>query len=144
MDRLYHILPAIAGAVFLVAGIIVASSRSRSSGDRTWLFPAILMVLFAGWTAHAVVAGGLLGFWTEHVRNGWGNQIWFDLLLCAGTAFVLIVPRARALEMALLPWFLAIAATGSVGLLAMIARMFYLEARQRNAQALYSPSSRTP
>ena len=55
-----------------------------------------------------------------------GNQIWFDLLLSMGTAFALLAPRAKARGIRLAPWFVAIACTGSVGLLAMAARYLFL------------------
>ena len=42
-------------------------------------------------------------------------------------AWALIVPRARALGMRPLPWLALIVGTGSVGLLAMAARMLYLQ-----------------
>lgn len=78
---------------------------------------------------------GPFGFWPEHVRNAWGNQIWFDLLLSVGMAFALLAPRARAQGMRLVPWFIAVACTGSVGLLAMGARYLFLCENQPDAHS---------
>ena len=68
-----------------------------------------------------------MGFWAEHTRNDWNNQIFVDLLLSASCVYFLLLARARAVSMRVLPWFMAIAATGSIGLLAMIARVLFLE-----------------
>ncbi|MCX5739995.1 MAG: hypothetical protein NTZ61_16160, partial [Proteobacteria bacterium] len=70
-----------------------------------------------------------LGFWTEHTRNLWGNQIWIDLLSAVGIAWFLIVPQAKALGMRPLPWLVLVACTGCIGFLAMTARLLYLRDR---------------
>ena len=75
--------------------------------------------------------GGAFGFWGEHTRNDWNNQIFLDLLLCAGCAYFLLLDRARAVSMRVLPWFFAIATLGSIGLLAMVARVLFLEDKAR-------------
>ena len=85
-----------------------------------------LSAVFFAWSARAIILEGPLGFWPEHNRNAWGNQIWFDLLLGVGTAFALLAPRAEAQGMRLVPWFVAIACTGNVGLLAMCARYLFI------------------
>ena len=130
---IYALLPwwAVGGFVAFATGRLL-----RGDGDdrhlphpRLWLFPAALSLLFAGWSVHAVLAGGPTGFWTEHVRNAWGNQIWFDLLLAIATSWTLILPRARALKMQAGWWLLFIICTGCVGLLAMLARCLFLETR---------------
>jgi hypothetical protein len=81
------------------------------------------------WSLHAVSSEGLAGVWHEHTRNAWGNQIWFDLLLAIGTAWALLVPRAKAVGMHLFPWLALIVGTGCIGLLAMLARCLFLERR---------------
>lgn len=124
---LYHIVPA-TGAVLLVISLLIAICR-RNAADNQWLVPTSLAVLFAGWSAIALREGGPLGFWAEHVRNAWSNQIWLDLLCAAGTAFVLLLPRARAVRMFVWPWLALVLATGSLGLLAMLARCLWLEGR---------------
>ena len=61
----------------------------------------------------------------------WGNQIWLDLLCAAATAFIVLLPRARAAGMAVWVWLAFLIATGSLGLLAMLARCLWLEGRAR-------------
>jgi hypothetical protein len=96
-----------------------------------WLGPGLLSVVFMLFSLAAVLHEGPLGFWTEHVRNLWGNQIWFDLLLAIGTAWFLVLPQAKARGMRPGPWLLLIICTGSIGLLAMVARLLYLRDRAR-------------
>ena len=130
---LYHVLPAVAAAAFLLAGPIVIARADAVARRAAWLVPAALSATFLGWSVRAVAIEGPLGFWPEHIRNAWGNQIWFDLLLGVGTAFALLAPRARGQGMRLTPWFVAIACTGNVGLLAMFARYLFLCERQGTA-----------
>ena len=46
-------------------------------------------------------------------------------------ALFFIAPRARAAGMNVLPWTLLVGCTASIGLLAMVARLFWLERRAR-------------
>lgn len=119
------ISPYVAAALWLLfalAAVFTAPARSQ----RLWLLPAALAVVFAAFSVRTVLSEGPLGFWPEHTRNSWGNQIWFDLLLAVGVAWGLLLPQARALGMRALPWLAFIAATGSVGVLSMLARVLYL------------------
>ncbi len=93
---------------------------------RSWMVPAALALLFFAFSLYAVFVGGPIGFWTEHTRNFWGNQIWFDLLLAIGAGWVLMVPQAKSLSMHPLLWLMLILCTGSIGYLAMLARLLYL------------------
>ena len=133
LGSVYALLPSLAVVGFLAFTVWQLMQADRSPRARPdpqlWLFPAALSLLFAGWSFHAVVAGGRDGFWTEHVRNAWGNQIWFDLLLAIAISWTLILPRARALKMQAGWWLLFIICTGCVGLLAMLARCLFLETR---------------
>lgn len=124
MDNLYQILPVVAALMFLISIAVVGQ---RPAVD--WRIPAAISPLFFIWSLHAVATGGQTGFWVEHTRNAWGNQIWFDLLIGVGIAWSLLVPRARAVGMRIWPWLALIAATGGIGLSAMFARCLYLEAR---------------
>ena len=126
---LVAVLPWLAGAA-LAAGLLVLTLRGDGAAALPWTLPAGLAVAFLAWSVVAASVEGPLGFWPEHTRNLWGNQIWFDLLLAAGTAWVLVLPRARAVGMVPLPWLLLAMGTGSIGLLAMLARLFQLEARR--------------
>jgi len=117
----------LAGAAALVAGLLVAQSAGRAASARLWMLPAGLSFAFPVFSAFAIATEGPTGSWTEHTQHAWGNQIWFDLLFAASTAWALAAPRAKAVGMALVPWFLVILGTGSIGLLAMFARLLYLE-----------------
>ena len=94
---------------------------------RTWWIPAVLSAAFLAYSLWPILTLGPLGFWTEHVRNLWGVQIWFDLLCAIGVGWALLVPRARAMGMMPWPWLALIVATGSIGLLAMLARVLQRE-----------------
>lgn len=125
----YQVSALAAGLAFLVVGITLASRRDGAVVRPRWIIPMALAALFAVFSVATVVQEGATGFWPEHSRHGWGNQIWFDLLLAAGAAFALAAPRLRAAGMNPLAWFFVVAVSGSIGLMAMIARLFYLEDR---------------
>jgi hypothetical protein len=126
---LIQILPTAAAIAVALIAVMIAIQQSNAPIKAIWILPAILMCLFLGWTLFAVISEGPIGFWAEHTRNLWGNQIWFDLLLAASTAWALIAPRAKAQRMLLFPWLGLILATGSIGILAMVARLLFLEER---------------
>lgn len=130
LESVYAILPASA-ALGLLAAFAVMALRPKS-GPRAWMVPAILSAAFFAISVDVIAKAGPLGFWTEHLRGPWGAQIWCDLLLAAGTATALLLPRARAVGMRSIPWMLAVLASGSIGLLAMTARCLFLEARSAN------------
>ncbi|MBE9235309.1 hypothetical protein IQ227_04450 [Anabaena aphanizomenioides LEGE 00250] len=124
------LLPTIALFLFVLFTLYVAVRDNNENNvhiKNLWLFPALLSVLFLTFSAYTLAVGGLYGFWTEHIRNFWGNQIWFDLLLGVGIGWSFVVPQAKALGMRPLPWLFLVFATGCVGLLAMIARLLYLQ-----------------
>lgn len=126
-QSVYAILPASAALGLLLAFVVMAAKPNL--GPRAWIVPAILSILFFALTVDVVAKAGPLGFWNEHLRGPWGAQIWCDLLLAAGVATALLLPRARAVGMRPIPWMLAVLASGSIGLLAMTARCLFLEAR---------------
>ncbi|WP_295632999.1 hypothetical protein [Novosphingobium sp.] len=134
----YHFLPVLAAIAFLLAGMVIIARAAAGPGRGMWLIPATLSAALFGWSVWTVALEGPLGFWSEHLRDAWGNQIWFDLLLSMGTAFALLAPRAKARGMRLAPWFVAIACTGSVGLLAMAARYLFL--RETAPAARHTPA----
>ena len=124
-------LPVLAAASYFLCSIYLTIRTDAEAADKkyVWLFPAVLALCFFAFSLRAVVTDGAFGFWPEHTRNVWGNQIWFDLLLAVGIGWCFIVPKARALRMRLWPWWFLILCTGSIGLLAMVARISYLNAR---------------
>ena len=123
----YEVLPWIAALGFILIGALHALGRPPMRG--AWIAPAGLSALLLGWSLFAVAQDGVAAVWVEHTRNAWGNQIWFDLLMAAGLALALLVPRARAAGMHPLPWLFIVAASGSIGLYAMLARCMFLEQR---------------
>lgn len=127
VNTVYHALAFAAGILALIFGI--TQSFRMSPRHLGWALAAAVSALFFGFSIYSIATEGLLGFWTEHVRNAWGNQIWFDLLLAASVAFAFLIPRARAVGMKPLPWFILVACTGSIGILAMAARCLFLERR---------------
>ena len=121
-------LPIAAAALFaaLAAAAIKVSERRPKS---LWLLPAGFSTAFLLFSLLAVGIEGPVGFWAEHTRNLWGNQIWFDLLLAIGIGWFLIVPQASRLGMRLPLWLLLIVATGCIGFTAMLSRFLYLQAQ---------------
>lgn len=115
------------------AGLVALWMLSTAAGvdrwRRAWVVPALFMVVFLVISIRAVIAEGMLGFWADHTGSLWGNQIFADLLLAAGSAFALGAPRARRHGMTLWAWALLILATGSIGLCGYAARIMYLDAR---------------
>lgn len=122
-----QVLPMIAGglAVLFVLYNVLRDGEMKHN----WIVPALFSFLFLAFSIVSIIAEGPLGFWPEHTRNLWGNQIWFDLLLAACIGWFLIVPRAKALGMKLLPWGLIVLSSGCIGFTAMVARMLYLQER---------------
>jgi hypothetical protein len=126
---LTSVLPLIAAALFIVSTVSLSRQHPHHG---SWRLPAIGSLLFFLFSLYATLQEGL-GFWAEHTRNLWGNQIWFDLLLAAGIAWSFIVPAAREMQMRLLPWLALVVGTGCIGLLAMVARLIYLQEQKRGA-----------
>jgi hypothetical protein len=124
------VLPAIAAALFVLFTVTVMV-KDDGALPNIWLLPAILSGLFLLLSLQAIAAEGPWGFWVEHTHSWWGNQIWLDLLLAGGIGWSLAVPQAKALGMRPLPWLVLVLCTGCIGLLAMVARLLYL---QENAE----------
>lgn len=121
----FTVIASLAAVAFVATGVVV--TQRRAVDPRGWVVPAALSACFAAWSAYAVVEGGPLGFWPELIGTVWEVQIWFDLLLAVGVAWYLLKPRLRHHGIAPLPWFALIVATGSIGLLALLARLLYAE-----------------
>lgn len=113
-------------AAVAVTGYVLIALRGPARPARWWV-AALLAAAFAGWSTYAVLDGGPLGFWAEHHGNPWRTQIWMDLLLAVGVAWYLLQPRLRALGVNPLPWLALVVATGSIGLLAVLARLLHGE-----------------
>lgn len=124
---IHTLIAFLAGGLMAIWGFSYALSKSSPLRSADWIFPAVLSLTFFGFSLYAILTEGSTGFWVDHTRNAWGNQIWIDLLLAAALGWFLIVPRARAVGMRLVPWFIFVLTTGSIGFMAMLARLLYLE-----------------
>lgn len=113
------------GLVCAVAAILWTSLRPAAPGNA--VLAAVLSAGFAGFSAITIATEGLVPVILNHTSNLWGVQVWWDLLFSLGVAFVLILPRARAQGMNVTLWTVLILATASIALLAMCARLFWLE-----------------
>ena len=117
----------IAGAIALVS-ILVSKQETGSA-----LIAAMLSAGFGAFTAVQIWQDGVEMFWTNHVQNLTGTQVWWDLIICAMVALFFVAPRARKVGMNVPLWALFVGCTASIGLLAMVARLFWLESAQSTA-----------
>lgn len=129
MPGLTLIALAAGGLAFLYAVIISVRGNARGY----WLIAATVSAAFLAYSVWPITSMGPFGFWTEHVRNAWGVQIWFDLLCAISVSWFFIVPRAKKVGMRPLPWLIPVFALGSIGLLAAVARLFWLERNHADA-----------
>jgi hypothetical protein len=119
-----------AAAILLIGYLAFLSQRKQAVElEDRWKIPAILALLFGLFTVYTVATEGPLGFVEEHTRTMWSSQIWFDLLLGVAVALWWMVPPARALGMRVPAWLALVAVTGNIGLLAMLARLWWLQAQ---------------
>lgn len=124
-----HAILAIAAAGIVAAAVLAAPRIVQSNDRKRWMAPAALSAIFLLFSLVTVVQEGPFGFWAEHTRSFWGNQVWFDLLLGIGTAFLFFARRAKNVGMNVVAWGIFTLATGSIGLLAAVARLLYLESK---------------
>lgn len=124
-DLTPHMILFLAGVLAVVAAIITIARSKDKTGSA--VLAAALAAGFAGLTAVTIWSEGVWLVVENHTLNLWGIQVWYDLLFAVSVALFFIVPRARAAGMKLLPWILFVALTASIGLLAMVARLFWLE-----------------
>lgn len=113
------------GFLVAVAAIISIVMRDQKVGSAA--LAAALCGGFAAYTAATIYAEGLLPILANQTSNLWGVQVWWDLLIAITIGLFLIAPRARAQGMNLPLWTVFVVATASIGLLAMVARLFWLE-----------------
>ncbi len=110
-------------AALIAVGWVLAKPQTVGSP----MVAAMLAGGFATFSGVTIWAEGLLPVLINHTSNLWGVQVWWDLLFSLTVALFLIAPRARAAGMNVPLWALFIVATASIGLLAMCARLFWLE-----------------
>ena len=121
---LNELVPAAAVVATAVALVLMTA---REGAAPPWWLPAGLSAAFAAWSAYAVADDGLFGFWPLHTASPWGAQVFVDLLLMAGVAWFALLPRLRARSINPWPWLLLVATTGSIGMLAALARLLHAE-----------------
>jgi hypothetical protein len=132
------VVPVVA-LVGFVAYLVLRAAGAGVPRRYAWVVPAVLSALFFALSVRAVVSEGPWGFWVDHISGPWGNQIWVDLLLAASIGWFFAVPAARAAGMNPYPWLVLVVATGSIGFLAMLARLLYLT-RQTAVQPFSAPA----
>lgn len=128
-------------ALFATSSIAFLAFLARSThaleqaapSDGRWALPAGLSLAFFLYSSYTIWLEGPLGFYTEHTRDFWGIQIWFDLLMGVAIAWFLLVSQARKHGMNVVFWMIFVAATGNVGLMAMLARLLWLQEKRRAA-----------
>lgn len=115
-------LAALVGGLIALLTILMAK---RETGNA--MLAAMLCAGFAAFTAVQIGQEGVVGFFTNHSQDLTGLQVWWDLIMCALIALFFIAPRARRQGMNVPLWALFAGTTASIGLLAMCARLFWLE-----------------
>ncbi len=125
-------------ATVVIVAFLIATNKA---GAGNALVAATLSGAFAGYSAITIWQEGVIQVWVNHTSNLWGVQVWWDLLFAVGIALFLIAPRARAAGMNVPLWTIGVLATASIALLAMCARLFWLERAQQVAGVKPSASS---
>lgn len=130
---------ALGGLVFAGAAILAMAARPGAHGSA--LLAASLAAGFAAFTAVTIAAEGVFPVILNHTSNLWGVQVWWDLLFSLSVGFFFVLPRARAQGMNTGLWTALVLATASIGLLAMVARLFWLENAGQRAAAPQAPAA---
>jgi len=131
MDYLQILFFLIIGVAAIAAVYILVARPTKGSP----LLAAGLSGLFGGYTAVQIGQEGVVQFFTNHSQDMTGIQVWWDLVMCVIIALFFVVPRAQKQNMNIVPWALFVLSTASVGLLAMIARLFWLENAAARSEA---------
>lgn len=105
----------------------------RGAVQESWVLAALLAAGFFALSVFPILETGYLGFVPYLSQGLWGTQVWYDLVIAVVVSLTFIVPRAKAAGMRVLPWTLAVASTGSIAMLPMLARLFWLEKQARTA-----------
>jgi len=129
----------IAIAIAAVIAFIIVAAQQRVTGSA--LLAAVLSGAFGGFTIVQLWQEGPVMFWTNHSANLTGVQVWWDLVSAVLLGLFLIIPRAKAAGMNIMPWALFVISTASIGLLAMAARLFWLEQQREVDQITPVPAA---
>ncbi|MEO1047038.1 MAG: hypothetical protein AAFW59_01780 [Pseudomonadota bacterium] len=125
MDALQILFFLVFGAATLAGAYILIAKPTIGN----WAAAALIGSMFFAYTLVQIAQEGVIMFFTNHSANLTGLQVWWDLIMATLIAFFFILPRARAVGMNVIPWALLVGTTASIGLLAMCARLFWLETR---------------
>jgi hypothetical protein len=117
-----------AGLAAAVPFILMLITGRTGAGQ--WQIAALLSALFMAYSLIPILREGPIGFVANHTTNHWGVQVIWDLLLALCMALFLAAPRARKVGMNLALWVVPVLLLGSIGMLALLARLFWLEQRQ--------------
>ena len=120
----YQIL-ALAGAIIITPIVVYLAIAKKLSQNA--VLAASLSAGFAAFTAVTMWSEGIMPLISNHTVNLWGVQVWYDLLISVAIALFFVIPRARNVNMVVPLWVVFVGLTASIGLLAMIARLFWLE-----------------
>jgi hypothetical protein len=127
MNLTFTPLIALFAGGFIAALIAIGSILLRDHKVGSAAVAAALCGGFAAYTAGTIYSEGVMPILTNQASNMWGVQVWWDLLIAITLGLFLIAPRAREMDMNLPLWTVFVVATASIGLLAMVARLFWLE-----------------
>lgn len=115
----------LAGAAVIGPVVIYLAFAREPKGSAA--IAAALSGAFAAFTAVTVATEGVMPVIANHASNLWGVQVWYDLLISVSIALLFVTPRARQAGMNVPLWVIAVGLTASIALLAMVARLFWLE-----------------
>jgi hypothetical protein len=124
----YEIL-ALGGLGFAVTAFIYIIGYKPQIGSA--VIAAMLAAGFGAYTGATIFYEGVETVIANHTGNLWGVQVWWDLIFAVSIALFFIAPRARKMGMNIPLWALFVASTASIGLFAMIARLFWLEGQAK-------------
>ncbi|MEM1196519.1 MAG: hypothetical protein AAGH57_10485 [Pseudomonadota bacterium] len=131
MDTLQILFFLVFGAT-TIAGVYILIARPTIGN---WTVAAVMCLMFFAYTLVQIAQEGVVMFFTNHSANLTGIQVWWDLVMATLIALFFILPRARKAGMNVVPWALLVGTTASIGLLAMCARLFWLERQDKDQSA---------
>ena len=124
----YEILFLLGVGFALIAFVYIVGFKPERG---SFLVAAMLAAGFGAFTGATIMFEGVTPVLENHTSNLWGVQVWWDLVFSLAIALFFIVPRARKVGMNMPLWALFVASTASIGLFAMIARLFWLEGQAK-------------
>ncbi|MEO1335701.1 MAG: hypothetical protein AAFV29_08650 [Myxococcota bacterium] len=96
----------------------------------SWLIAAFASLLFLAYTLWVISVEGFIGLIAAHEANAWALQIFIDLVIALLTGLIMLTPRARRVGINVAPYAVLTVLTGSIGFLALVAHILFLETRR--------------